>query len=289
MTVGSATIELETAPLTRHHLRRGRFDLSYQTTGSGPTVLMLPGFGCSGSSWIPWLQSVRPLNFRAVLVDNRGTGESSVTWPYSMAAMADDAAAILRVEARNGPSLIVGHSMGGMVAQHLALRHPELTMGLVLTASAAQVPAFELAMLRSLPLSILGLISRNTALWSLADAMQVHPNESRERARELMAPLRQLQRGESYSRRNAWMQLNAIARHNSTDALGALGIPVEVLVGAGDRVLAPGCSEVLARRLPQATLTILEEAGHQIPFEAPQAIMEAVMRLLNPTTSTPFN
>lgn len=267
--------------LRRHHLHHEGRVLSYQAAGEGPPVLLIPGFGCSGSSWIPWLQRAQPLRFRALLMDNRGTGASTVSpRPYRMESMADDVAAVLQRETTDRPSLLVGHSMGGMVAQHAALRHPHLVGGLVLSASAPQRPAFEPAALRSLPLSLLAMVSRSVKVWSLCDAMLVHPHKSKEHAHQLLQPLRRLQRAEPYSRLNAWMQLGAIAKHSALPRLGAIRVPVEVVVGAGDRVLAPNNSRLLARHIPRAALTILEEVGHEIPIEAPLSILRSIFRLL---------
>lgn len=268
--------------LHRTHLRRddGRV-LSYQVVGEGPPVLLIAGFGCSGSSWIPWLQRVQPHRFRALLLDNRGTGASTGNRrPYGLESIADDAAAVLQQEAKEKACLIVGHSMGGMIAQHVALRHPHRVGGLVLTASAPQRPAFERAALRSLPLSLLSMVSRNVVIWSLCDTMLVHPHKQREQAHQLLEPLRRIQRQEPYSRLNAWMQLGAIARHSALDRLRTIRVPVEVIVGVGDRVLAPDNSRLIAHHIPKATLTILDDVGHEIPHEAPHSILRAISRLL---------
>src|SRR6185436_19290901 len=123
------------------------------------------GYGRSGSSWIPWLERVGPLPYRVVLLDHRGTGESARSLrPYTLVALADDAAAVLRDAGGDTPAIVVGDSMGGMVAQHLALRHPRLIGGLVLTASSARTGGVSPAFLRSLPLTVAATISKDVGV-----------------------------------------------------------------------------------------------------------------------------
>jgi pimeloyl-ACP methyl ester carboxylesterase len=242
---------------------------------------MMAGYGRSGSSWIPWLERVGPLPFRVVLLDARGTGESTRSWrPFTLATLADDAAAVLRDSVGDAPAIVVGDSMGGMVAQHLALRHPERVGGLVLSASSARTEVLSLELLRSLPLTIAATISTNVHLWTkICDPLLVHEAKTPSEAHDLFAPLREIQRKERYSRLNSLLQAFAMSFHGTARRLGAVRVPVEVLVGAGDRVLSPRNSRVLSACLPNARLTILEDAGHSIAFERPIELRDAVMRI----------
>ena len=256
--------------------------LSYQVSGgtSDCALVMMAGYGRSGSSWIPWLECVGPLPFRVVLVDHRGTGESARSLrPYTLATMADDAAAVLRDGAGDAPAIVVGDSMGGMVAQHLALRHPQRIGGLVLLASSARVDVVSTAFVRSLPLTIAAAISKDVRVWTMCDRLLVDEKKSPGHVHDLLAPLRQIQRRESYSRFNSLLQAVAMSFHRTVLRLGAVRVPVEVIVGAGDRVLSPRNSRVLSQCLPNARLTILEDTGHAIPFERPMEILNAITRL----------
>lgn len=249
--------------------------LSYQVSGDGgdPVLLMMAGYGRSGSSWIPWLDRVGPLPFRVVLLDHRGTGESARTWrPYTMATLADDAAEVLG-DAR---AIVVGDSMGGMVAQHLAIRHPHRVAGLVLSASSAGGGAISPEFLRSLPITVAAALSKDVRVWRKCDRLLVHETADP----ELLAPLRAVQRQEPYSRLNSLLQAIAMSAHRTARRLGAVRVPVELIVGAGDRVLSPRNSRVLAERLPDARLTVLPDTGHAIAFERPMEIRHAVTRLV---------
>lgn len=255
--------------------------LSYQVCAGGDrTLLMMAGYGRSGSSWIPWLDRVGPIPFRVVLVDHRGTGESArSSRPYTLGTLADDAAAVLRDVAGDAPAIVVGESMGGMVAQHLSLRYPRLTGGLVLSASSARVDAVSPAFLRSLPLTVAAAISKDVRVWTMCDRLLVHRGKSPSQAHDLLAPLRRIQRTEPYSRVNSLLQAVAMSFHRTDRRLGTVRVPVEVIVGAGDRVLSPRNSRVLSECFPHARLTILQDTGHAIPFERPMEILNAITRL----------
>jgi pimeloyl-ACP methyl ester carboxylesterase len=70
-----------------------------------------------------------------------------------------------------------------------------------------------------------------------------------------------------------------MSSHRTVHRLRAVRVPVEVVVGAGDRVLSPRNSRVLSQCLPHARLTILEDTGHAIPFERPMELLDAITRL----------
>jgi pimeloyl-ACP methyl ester carboxylesterase len=271
------------SPLSRRWVDHDGVRLSYQVAGreGDGALVMMAGYGRSGSSWIPWLERVGPLPFRVVLLDHRGTGESARSLrPYTLAALADDAAAVLRDAAGAAPAIVVGESMGGMVAQHLALRYPRMVGGLVLSASSARVGVVSPAFRRSLRLTVAAAISKDVRVWTKCDRLLVHETKSPRQAHDLLAPLRQIQRREPYSRVNSLLQALAMSFHRTDRRLGAVRVPVEVIVGAGDRVLSPHNSSVLAECFPDARLTILENAGHAIPFEEPMELRHAITRLV---------
>jgi pimeloyl-ACP methyl ester carboxylesterase len=269
--------------LSRRWVDRDGVRLSYQVSGgeAGPPLVLMAGYGRSGSSWIPWLERVGPIPFRVVLLDHRGTGESARWWrPYTLGTLADDAAAVLRDAAGDAPAIVVGDSMGGMVAQHFALRHPRRIGGLVLSASSARGDVVSPAFVRSLPLTAAAAMSKDVRVWTRCDRLLVHETKSPSQAHDLLATLRQIQRREPYSRVNSLWQAVAMSFHRTDRRLGAVRVPVEVIAGAGDRVLSPRNSAVLAQCLSHARLTILPDAGHAIPFEKPMEILYAITRLV---------
>ena len=109
-------------------------DLYWASAGHGPPVLLIMGLGLSGGAW--WRTvPVLARGLRVITFDNRGVGRSrSPRYSYTIEAMADDAVSVLDA-AGVAKAHIYGISLGGMVAQQLALRHPERTASLVLGAT----------------------------------------------------------------------------------------------------------------------------------------------------------
>ena len=107
----------------------------YDVTGDGPAVLLVNGLGSPAASWALQVKALAP-QFRVITFDNRGVGETDLPPDpvYATGQMADDAAALLR-QLKVDRAHVVGASMGGTIAQELALRHPRLVRSLVLACT----------------------------------------------------------------------------------------------------------------------------------------------------------
>jgi pimeloyl-ACP methyl ester carboxylesterase len=227
------------------------------------------GLGLSGGAWWRTVDALSS-RFRIVTFDNRGVGHSrGLTPTYTTEAMADDAVAVL--DALNlADAHVYGLSLGGMVAQQLALRHRRRVRSLVLGATTsggrqAHVADEEvLAFFRSRAVR-----PREEAAWA-----SVAYNYG-ERCRELHADwiaedLRQ-RLAHDFDEVAYEAQLVAAAMHNCTSRLGRIEVPALVVHGEEDRVMPVGNAHVMAERLPHARLHLLPETGHLYTTEAPEA------------------
>src|SRR5262249_32190040 len=112
----------------------GSMDLYYEEYGSGEPLLCIMGFATDSTGWV--LQTPEfSKHYREIIFDNRGVGRSSKpAGPYSIAQMAEDAVGLMdTLDIRRAH--VLGLSMGGMIAQEIALRHPERVHGLVLACT----------------------------------------------------------------------------------------------------------------------------------------------------------
>jgi pimeloyl-ACP methyl ester carboxylesterase len=247
---------------------------------ANPTLVLVQGLMLDGRFWfeLPEQLANDPKQPWHVLVpDNRGAGDSAMpSRPWTMADMADDVVAVLdAVGVRE--AVIVGISMGGMITQQVALRHPERVRGLVLMATWAGLPYGRLPSLRRLGDLIGPTLSGKRDLDALARILL--PEAARPNARELLADWIDLWRGRPPDRRTLLGQLGAITTHSTGRRLPRIEVPVQVVTGDEDLLVPPRNSQILARRIPRAQLEILSGVAHAVPLMDRRVVHRNVARL----------
>ena len=248
------------------------------------TVVLVQGLGLSSRFWfdLPERLSRGAKPRRVIVLDNRGVGRSDKPrGPYRMATLADDVAAVLDA-AGAGKAIVVGISLGGMIAQHVALRHPGRVAGLVLLATTAGVPYARLPKARALA-TLLGLpiagrfrppaqVGRSLARLLLAE-------KDVPRARELLSQWPAAMRAEPMLPRSYFAQLAAVMTHSTGSRLRRMVCPTVVVTGDEDILIPPHNSRLLARLIPGAPLEVVRSCGHAIPASDPDCIERALVRL----------
>jgi pimeloyl-ACP methyl ester carboxylesterase len=249
----------------------------WQAHGHGPPLVLINGFAASGRAWPrAWLRSLER-RFRVVTFDNRGSGFARYAdTPFSIADLADDAVKVM--DAADSPvAALFGISMGGMIAQELALRHPERVTRLILAASRPPNPAFRPPSLQSTlmmvrpPLPGESLSRYFEKLWSHSAApgfAETHP----EAIAELVAQSLERPTG----RAMLIAQARAMTAWGHSDRLAEIDTPTLVVHGALDPLSPVANGRAVAELIPGAPDVELPDVGHLIPQEAPAAALELI-------------
>jgi len=252
--------------------------LYWESIGEGPPVLLVMGLGLSGGAW--W-RTVDTLSrrFRVITFDNRGVGRSrGLTPAYTTEALADDAVAVLDAIGIEQAS-VYGLSLGGMVAQQLALRHPRRVRSLVLGATSPggrraqfaddQVMAFFRGR---------GDLPREEAAW--ASVAYNYGRRCRDQHADRIAEDIRRRLLNEFDEAAYQAQLMAAALHNCTSRLHRIDVPTLVVHGEDDRVVPVANAHLMAGRLRHGRLHLLAGTGHLYTTEAPEADTE-VARFLD--------
>jgi pimeloyl-ACP methyl ester carboxylesterase len=245
----------------------------------GEPVLLIMGLGGSSRMWYRLLPHVARRH-RAIVFDNRGTGDSAaVRSRLTMGSMAADALAVLE-DAGEESAHVVGVSMGGMIAQHLALEHRERVRSLVLGCTTPGGPA------GLPPWRMLATAAMRPVLGARQTFPIVAPvlyaagtlAERPERVREDFA----VRIADSTSPITTYAQMGAIAGHDTRARLGELeGIPTLVLHGLEDGLVPPERGRDLAARIPGARLVTIPSCGHLLTTDAEEPTVTAILEHLD--------
>jgi 3-oxoadipate enol-lactonase len=235
----------------------------------------VPGIPAVAGDWAPLAERLSPLR-RVIAYDNRGSGRSTVTpGPYTTAQLAADAAGLLdHLDIDRAD--VFGMSMGGMIAQELALGWPERVRRLVLgcthagVAHAAPQPR-ESA--RAFALRTEDWALRMQTLAPFAFAPRVEESLLR---RFIAKKSLDVQEPEGYR-----AQIAAVLAHDAYDRLDRIASPTLVLTGDQDQVIPGESSEVLADRIPAARLHVIAGAGHLFFIERPDETVAVLTQFLD--------
>jgi pimeloyl-ACP methyl ester carboxylesterase len=248
--------------------------ISYAEAGAGPGVLLIQGAGLVGEGWRPQVDGLRG-RFKLVTFDNRGIGASDLRGgTVSIEEMAADAWAVADAAGLERVH-VVGHSVGGLVAQAAALAAPTrvLSLGLLCTfARGKQAVALTPGMIWTGLRSRIGTRAmRRAAFLSLVMPRAELARADRAQLAAHLAPLFGHDLADQPA--IAMKQLGAAARYDASPRLGSLGgIPALVLSASEDRIARPEFGRALASAIPGARYEELAGAAHGVPIHAAAAV-----------------
>ena len=261
------------------HLQANGISLYYEEHGqhhrsTDPLVLIM-GFTMSSIGW-RWNAPAFAESFRTVTFDNRGVGQSDKpNEPYTMQMFADDTASLL-----DGLGIdqahIFGISMGGMIAQEFALRHPQRVKTLILgctncggektTLSSDPDVLNMLANIESVSVEEAALAMTKVAVtpWF----MQKHM--------DTLIELNTMSAVHPTPKHGMVSQMAALQGHDTYDRLSQISVPTLVITGKDDGLVPPENSVLLSQQIPNAELVILSNASHLFNIERPQTTVDVV-------------
>ncbi len=262
----------------KHAVAADGFPIAYQTFGrpDAPPLLMLQGLGVDSRGWA--LQRF-PLSrrFRCVAVDNRGVGGSAAApHPLSLEQMADDAVAVLD-DAGVADAHVMGASMGGVLAQILAVRHPDRVRSIVLSCTACRHHEWRRELFEDWAASVraggMGALSGDGLRWLIG------PRLHRRLGMWLNIMARILQQAPP---ENFVAQVQAILAESDELRFELVHVhaPTLVITGSQDLLTPLGDAEELAELIPRARLLEIRGVGHALMAEAPNAFNRAVTGFL---------
>ena len=255
----------------------GHLRIHWESFGEKEPLLLISGV--SGGTW-SWEESIEAWSphFRVIVFDNIGAGRSSKpNRPYTIEEMADHAAAVLDAAGVRRAG-VVGLSMGGMIAQELALRHPDrvhrLVLGCTHCGGSKRIPPNPNVIQQftnNKGLSPEEIIDKNLTLLVTPQFLRSGSGAlKRYKERLLKAPIQP-----DYALKR---QLDAISGFDACERIGNIQVPTLILTAEHDMLVPPENGRLLSIHIPDAVEKSFAGAGHLIYLECAQDFQETVMK-----------
>jgi pimeloyl-ACP methyl ester carboxylesterase len=254
-------------------------NINYETTGKGPALVLISGLGYPQWQWhkmVPFLAE----HFQVITFDNRGVGETDKpAGPYSAQLLASDTVALLD-ELGIQKAAIFGHSMGGYIAQSMALDFSDRVECLILASTNfggphhVPVTPEAWAVLSDTTSDPLTRFTNGLKVSTAPGWADSHPEIIKEWvAWRIANPLDMA----GYQSQMAIGLALIPAEAAFENRLSSIKIPTLILFGDSDMVVPPANAQLLAGKIDNASVVILPNAGHFFPIEVPEAASQAVI------------
>ncbi|MBW4646806.1 MAG: alpha/beta hydrolase [Goleter apudmare HA4340-LM2] len=253
-------------------------DLFYDIKGEGEPLLLIAGFSCDHTYWSLLMPSLVN-QYQVIRLDNRGMGQTSAPdYPHSILQMASDTAALLDHIGIKKLHL-AGHSMGGQIAQELALAHPEKVQSLILLSTLAKGDALFNSVIETwgilLPTIELELYEKLVLPWIFTDAFYSIPG--------MIEMIIKMAINYPFlpTPQALYHQSQAIIASDTKDRLQNIHCPTLVVVAKQDILTPIKFSEELATGIPNAELLVLDSGGHGLLIESPETVASEILQFLS--------
>jgi 3-oxoadipate enol-lactonase len=240
-----------------------------------PAVLLLHGLGADASSWTLQIPALSQAGFRPLAADAPGFGGSPYDGrSWTIRRVAAQMAALLE-ELGTGPVNVVGLSMGGVIAQQLALDFPQLTKKLVLVSTFCVLQPQDLSgwayfIRRALAILTLGMQAQAQVV-----ARRLFPDPKDAPLRSMYLAV--ISRADPRAYRKAML---ALGLFNSRKRLGLIKVPTLVITGTEDSTVSPARQKLLVEGIPGACQVLIPQAGHAVSIDQAEKFNQALLDFL---------
>jgi 3-oxoadipate enol-lactonase len=250
-------------------------EFHYERAGSGEPLLLIQGMSGTHVSWGEPFKAALEEGFDVVAFDNRGIGLSApVDGPFTIPEMAEDTAGLLdALELETAH--VVGISMGGMIAQELALAHHARLRSLTLGCTYCGGPGSQLMPEENLQKIVAGMASgdRDKAIRA---GYEVNLSPTFRADEGHFAAFHEMATTVPAAKATIELQAQAIFSHDTSGRLGEIAVPTLIVHGTEDGVLPFPNGEMIASLMPGARFEVLESVGHMFWWEQPQRSAELI-------------
>ena len=253
----------------------GESRLDYERSGSGPVLLAIMGMSGTALSWgEPFLQALRQ-NHEVIVYDHRGVGASTrLDGSITIAEMAEDAAGLLRALQVDAAD-VLGISMGGMIAQELALKHPELVRTLTLGCTYCGGEGSSLAG-PDVGQRLAEALMSGDRERALRVGWEVNVSPAYAADQEAWEAFHEIALKRAVAVPVVMAQMQACIAHDTHSRLGGLRVPTLVIHGTEDQMIPVSNAPLIAELIPGARLEILDGVGHLFFWEQAKRAAELI-------------
>ncbi len=237
----------------------GDVELYYEIHGEGPPVVLIHGLAGDCSAWAPQI-GVLEKDYKVIALDNRGAGRSSAPdYPYTTRHFADDTIGLLDALDIAEPAHVIGRSMGGAIAQEMAINYPERVRTMLITASFGKLDRYGYRILYNINevVKAQGYMAA-AKIQSLFFFPPAYFNENQEQMDAFEDGIGVTDRPiHGYTN-----STHACLEHDALDRLDRVKCPTLVLAGGEDVLCAVGAAKEIVDRVPGSRLKIYDGASH---------------------------